>query len=351
MNSKNCIAIPIILLLIYFLYHRISKFSDNNQNKNILYNNVFKKYGITEKDIHIPKSYTFGENYMKLFKNNYNENIFCIQGCDKLAGKNNLWNYMIEKYSRYNLQKILPNTFIIDNNEDMYLFEKSFNPKINYYLKKNIQKKKGIYLTNNHNDIVNTINYDPEFVVVQEEVPNLYLINKRKINLRIFLLIHFEDGVQKWYINKLGKCIYTNKEYSSNSRDFEENITSFNLDTSIYNKNPFTLQELESYIGIDKYQLLWNRICKIISKCKYAFYDKIDFSVNKNNNCFQLLGLDFIFTKDLNPFLLECNKGPQMLYINQKEKKMKEKIILDILTTCKIVSPKYNKFNDFTLIK
>ena len=130
--------------------------------------------------------------------------------------------------------------------------------------------------------------------------------------MRIFLLIHFEDGVQKWYINELGKCIYTNKEYTPNSLDFEENITSYNLDTSIYNKNPFTLQELELYIGSQNYQLLWNRICKIISKCKNAFSNKISFLVNKNNNCFQLLGLDFIFTKDLK--VLKC-------YISIKKKK------------------------------
>ena len=40
-----------------------------------------------------------------------------------------------------------------------------------------------------------------------------------------------------------------------------------------------------------------------------------------------------------------------MLYINQKEKEMKEKIILDILTTCNILSAKYNKYNNFRLIK
>ena len=351
MNLIIFIAILIIFVLIYFLYYKSKHLSETKQHKNILYHNVYKRYGITKKDMFIPETYTFAENYMKLFTKNFGKNIFCIQGSDKLAGKNNLWNYMIEKYPRYNLQQILPNTFLIENERDMYLFQKSFNPKINYYLKKNIQKKKGIYISNNYNDIMKTIENDQEFVVIQEEIPNLFLINKRKINLRIFLLIHFEDGVQKWYISKLGKCIYTNKEYSSNSRDFEENVTSFNLDTSIYNKNPFTLDELRSYIGFKNYEILWNRMCKIISKCKNAFFNKINFSVNKNNNCFQLLGLDFIFTKDLQPFLLECNKGPQMLYINKKEKEMKEKIILDVLTTCKIVSSDYNKMNDFNLIK
>ena len=141
MNIKIYITILIIVLL-YFLYIKIKEFYKNKQHKNILYHNVFKKYGITEKDMYIPTTYTFTENYMKLFKKTYHKNIFCIKGSDKLAGKNNLWIFMYKEYSRDTLKKFLPNTFITNNKDDIYLFEKSFNPKINYYLKKNIQKKK-----------------------------------------------------------------------------------------------------------------------------------------------------------------------------------------------------------------
>ena len=48
------------------------------------------------------------------------------------------------------------------------------------------------------------------------------------------------------------------------------------------------------------------------------------------NTYFQLFGIDIVFTKDMVPYLLEINKGPQMKAINQKDKYIKEQIYKDI---------------------
>ena len=77
---------------------------------------------------------------------------------------------------------------------------------------------------------------------------NTYMINKRKINLRIYLLIICKNNKLTSYYYKNGKCnIYTNKNYTG-SNELEENITSLNLDMDIYNKNPFDLFELVNYM-------------------------------------------------------------------------------------------------------
>ena len=51
------------------------------------------------------------------------------------------------------------------------------------------------------------------------------------------------------HISKLGKCIYTNKDYSTNYNDLESHLTSLNLNSKIYDKNPFSLFDLKKYLG------------------------------------------------------------------------------------------------------
>ena len=162
-------------------------------------------------------------------------------------------------------------------------------------------------------------------------------------------MISFKNNKQNWYVSELGKCIYTNKNYNNNnSISFEENVTSFNLNNNIYDKNPMTLQELNKYIGQYNYKILNQRINQIIYFLKKSYHNKLNYDINNNNNCFQLFGIDFIFTKDFVPYLLEINKGPQMLYINSKEKQLKQRLIEDIFDKVGIV--KSYKLNYFTKI-
>ena len=51
-----------------------------------------------------------------------------------------------------------------------------------YIMKKNIQRKEGLLLTNNLEEILN--NNDKKFRIVQKYMKNTYLINKEKLNLR-----------------------------------------------------------------------------------------------------------------------------------------------------------------------
>ena len=92
---------------------------------------------------------------------------------------------------------------------------------------------------------------DESYKVVQKYLTNLYLINKRKVNLRIYLLILIKDNKIYFYMSNIGKCIYTNKEYNDNNFDFESNITSYHLDMNVYKTNPRTLDELYEFLNKD----------------------------------------------------------------------------------------------------
>ena len=96
-----------------------------------------------------------------------------------------------------------------------------------YILKKNIQRKQGLKMTNKMDEIVSASK--DNFKVAQLYMKNTYLINKRKINLRLYLLITCHNGKVKGYLHKQGKCIYTNKDFNHNDLNHTNNTNTDNV--------------------------------------------------------------------------------------------------------------------------
>ena len=78
--------------------------------------------------------------------------------------------------------------------------------------------------------------------IIQKYINDTFLINQRKIVLRIYLLIIYKNKKFKFYIHKTGKCLYTTKDYNKINNikylntTYDSFITSMptNLDLSIY---------------------------------------------------------------------------------------------------------------------
>ena len=97
------------------------------------------------------------------------------------------------------------------------LFKKSGYLYDIYILKKNIQQKKFIYLSNNYEEIIeNMINYN----IIQKYISDTFIINKRRVTLKIYLLIVYKNNNLNFAIHQLGKCLYTTKNYN----DFTKGI-------------------------------------------------------------------------------------------------------------------------------
>tara|TARA_B100001094_G_C18142883_1_gene778919 strand:- start:385 stop:1500 length:1116 start_codon:yes stop_codon:yes gene_type:complete len=338
------------LLENFISYTKCNKYKNTNILQNILNKNEIKKTNSNKWDIYLPCTYTNLENELKSIDiQNNNQKIFGIDGTDKMVSKDILWKTFFNKYGRKFSSKCLPETYLLNDKKDMNLFIDNYSKNNIYILKKNIQRKEGIKITNDLNYILKA-KYE-KFVVVQKYINNLYLLNKRKINLRIYLLIICKNNKIKWYISKLGKCIYTNKNYSNDYNNLESHLTSLNLNSKIYDKNPFSLFDLKKYLGDNNFNKLFKNIIEICIHCKNCFNNIICTNNNLNNTIrFQLYGLDFIFDNNFNCYLLELNKGPQMSYINNEDKKMKNKLHEDIFDLVKIKRLSKNKRNDFIKI-
>jgi hypothetical protein len=352
------ILIFIIILLI------ILTNTNNNNNKNIKkytyysnnkykindillivfnYNNILKNNN--NWDIYIPSGYNNIEQQLNNL-NVQNKYIYGISGCDKLAGKNHLWNLLINKYGRTSASKIMPESYILNDQTDMSLFSSKFNEDNMYILKKNIQRKEGLKLTNNYNDIINAHYY--KYIVIQNYIKNVFIVKNRKVNLRLYLLTVSKNGKFNAYLHKYGKCIYTNKNYNGDNTDFESNITSFNMNSDIYNTHPLTLDDFRTHLDNNNldHQLLFNKINHIIYLLVSASSNILGKAPNIiNNTSFQLFGMDIIIDTNMNPYILELNKGPSMKYHTNIDFNQKLQINQDVFKTINIIDNKNNNFN------
>ena len=299
--------------------------------------NLFKNN--KEWDVYIPCGYNNVENeLLKINIKNKNDAdkkfIFGINGCDSIVSKNKIWESLVKCYGRRKARLLMPESFVLNNPDDMKAFKNYFNKNDIYILKKNVQRKEGLKLTSDLNDILSA--HNENYRVVQKYLTNLYLINKRKVNLRIYLLIVIKDNKIYFYMSNIGKCIYTNKEYNDNNFDFESNITSYHLDMNVYKKNPRSLQELFDFLNKDtnnsqSSKILADNIFELMKNISYCLSNNIFQSDNiKNTTCFQLFGADVIFDDKLNSYLLELNKGPDMKPRDETDREMKTKVQIDM---------------------
>ena len=272
----------------YYYSNRIQKiqrelFSSNNiKNDNVNWN------------IYIPNGYNYIEDELKgidtSFRGKY-KYIFGINGCDWIVSKNGLWYLLEKEYGREQAKYIMPETFILQKKKDFDLIKRKFGGET-YIMKKNIQRKNGIKITNNIEDIIS--GNKNGYKIVQKYLKDVFLVNRRKLNIRIYMSIIYNSKIN-FYIHQDGKCIYTNKDYNSDITDFESNITSYNMDYIIYDKNPFSIEELNNYIyriygvKID----LFNNIKELMTLVGRSCINNIHKSSNiKNATTYQLFGAD-----------------------------------------------------------
>ena len=333
----------------------------NEKNLGTITNIIFDKNNIIKDNknwnIYVPCGYNNVENELltiKVKNNNLNKKyIFGINGCDLIVSKNKIWESLVDCFGRENASKYMPESYVLHDKKDLNLLKKRFKINDIYILKKNIQRKEGLKLTSDLNVMLN--GSLENYKVAQKYLTNLYLVNKHKINLRIYLLIVIKDGYKFFYISKIGKCIYTRKEYNDNNFDFESNITSYNLDMNIYKKNPRYFIELFNYVNNNNQNaiLLASNIHILMLNVSKCISTSISQSSNlKNTTCFQIFGADVIFDNNLNAYLLEFNKGPDMIPRDEEDKKMKLNVQNDMFRKVGILKDtEENVFKEIYKIK
>jgi hypothetical protein len=203
----------------------------------------FNNYGIkssnvifdTEKMIFIPCTYDDPEkeiDNMKKTKDNY---YMIINKCDIFVGKNYLWNFLKMFYGN-KVIKFLPQSYITYENDSMEEFKKEYDKNKLYIMKKNVQRQEGIIITKDYDKLINGIK--DEFIIIQELLQNPFILNGRKINLRVYILVVVKNNKCSTYVYNDGFMYYTPQFFVKGSADIDRNVTTGYIDRKVYEENP-----------------------------------------------------------------------------------------------------------------
>lgn len=361
MSIKYVIILVIIFILItnfnkkeqFKDYYKCNDYKLNKPLYNMINTfNINKNYELSNSELYIPCTYTSSEIELANKDFNKNQSIFAVSGCDNIVSKNNLWKLIKDKYGREIASKIMPESYLTYDENDMNLFMNRYKPDKFYILKKNLQRKEGLLLTKNFNEIINS-NKDG-YKVIQDYITNIITINKRKLNLRLYFVVICHEKHFGCYLYNEGKCIYANKDYDEKSDDIHSHITSLDLEYEIYDSNPLTLSELKKYMLESKmdYNFLWRKINLNLKSVCNSFRDSLCKSIKLQSNLtFQIFGPDFVIDSLLNPYILEINKGPSMKAYLDKDVKIKDNLYVDTISLVKYFCKKFNINKTFEVNK
>lgn len=335
------VCLSCLLVYYYYYYQQSAKTSsmityqkcvDNKGIVQGILHEVLKENSITPTlqlnyfDLYLPCNYTFCEQeiqqVMKLkWMNKY---LMMIDGCDNLAGKNTLWKVVCDRYGRSMTSTLLPESYLL-NNTDLELLRQQHSSYSRYIIKKNIQRKEGLQLTSKLEDILDA--EQNGFVIVQKYINHVYCFNEHKVNFRCYVaMVGKPNKHLQSFLFQEGKCIYANQKYQIDSNNLEEQITSLHLKASKYDLFPLSFSSFEKHVPewktiFKKIQQKLKMICDTF--IPYLWQDQ----QMRKNYCFQLFGVDVILDDKMEPYILEFNKGPSLIPINEEDHQLKKQLL------------------------
>ena len=267
--------------------------------------------------------------------------IYSLLSIDKMASKSNLVSVLASNLPTHVVESILPVSFILDNDEDMAKFKESFSEEKLYIVKKNIQRQQGCVLTNNFKYIVDSPRNG--FVVCQEVVKDVFTVNARKINLRIYLLVICKESPSMFIYNN-GFVYYSKMPYDANSTNPDVHITTGYIDRRVYDENPMTYLELKKTMKTKNVVKLDENIKKLISAVYNAYIPIITKMDGSSKTNFTICGCDIAVDSKMNCKLMEINKGPDLGSKDSRDRKVKYNLVLDTLIKVGIIDGVTNNF-------
>jgi hypothetical protein len=184
-----------------------------------------------------------------------------------------------------------------------------------------------------------------KYVVCQELLQNPYLVNGHKINIRQYVVVAIKHKCRFSLYND-GFMYYTPKKFIKDSIDKDRHITTGYIDRKIYQTNPMTLKELYKLMNPQEAKKLRSnitRLFKYVAKCYEPHVVKNDSNHHLN---FVILGCDVAVDNTLGCKIMEINKGPDLTYIDTRDKAVKYNLVKDTLHKIGLIQSPQKNFID-----
>ena len=281
----------------------------------------------------------------------------------QLSRKDNLYNNYKKLQIKFpNDFKYMPETYVLPKDKEIFTLQIQ-----NYELNKNniwllkpvaSSRGRGIRILTNFNDI-------PEKTIITHYISNPHLINRKKYDLRLYVLITgytplkiylFDDGLTRFCSEEYNldesklndKYIHlTNYSINKNNENFEKND-----DTEKEEGNKWSILAFKKYLKEKKidFNKLWKKIKDIIIKTILSITDEgipiIKLFNLSSVNLFEIYGFDILLDSFLNPWLMEVNLNPSLNCDSELDLKIKSKVLTDIFNIIGIIPFSHDgKFN------
>jgi hypothetical protein len=333
--------------------------NDMNTNNNTQHiPNVFKSYGLKPVKNYDQADLLFTSIHDHFFKLVTIEH---VQKCKYIYGLRCI-NLFASKSTLPMIvpSEIVPKTWILHkktHKDDLLKHFKNNKPTKQLLLKSNVQRQTGLKIVTHKNDVLN----HEKYVVCQEILQNPFLVNNRKIDIRIYVLIICDQYKANMFIFNDGFIYYTKNEYmkneSTNDNESTKNeytndnestknestkidkdsiISSGYIDRKIYDENPLTLQNLYVYLGKSKEEKLKKSIRDCFHVVFHSYYPYLKRNdINDGVDRFIIMGADVSPDHNLNVKLLEMNKGPDLKAKDDRDRAVKEKLVHECINLLK----------------
>lgn len=261
--------------------------------------------------------------------------IYGLLTIDRFASKSEMYRYLKSTLPEKEVNAIMPKTYLLSQ-DDLWKFNQEYDPSKLYIFKKNIQRQTGVKITRNVQHIED---FELEgYVVCQELLTDNFLVGRRKINVRKYVIIVVKKDVRV-YLYYNGFIYYAKALYNAKSSSEDVHITTGYIDREIYDTNPLTLQELYKQLGPRAGRLKQNivRTLRTVFQA-YAPLLKIKESRNAPKTNFAILGCDIAIDSQLDVKLMEINKGPDMGVKDDRDGLLKQDLVSQSLRVSGAIS-------------
>ena len=184
--------------------------------------------------------------------------------------------------------------------------------------------------------------------VAQAYIPS-YLIDERKFDLRIYVLVTSVDPLEI-FVYRDGLARFCSVKSTVKSRFSKLTNVTLNKSKLYQNKSPETISKVLSEFLIKHFDeetinSLWKEIDRIVVLTMFSAQRYMQFGQEKYlpkncvfySKCFQIFGFDILLGKDnLKPYLVEVNYRPSLHFMRGSERRMKVKMLTEAI---KIAAP------------
>tara|TARA_B100000424_G_C22929954_1_gene494714 strand:- start:951 stop:1952 length:1002 start_codon:yes stop_codon:yes gene_type:complete len=302
----------------------------NGQYNNIYYGKDILKFLMYDYDAdYALSSYNFSFNYkssVMTYLTSVNLDILCDKlgyaelfkyksYCPLTITKNNVWYY-----------KIFSNKI-----KDKQFYIKPVLGSCGY----------NINIVNNPISLINN-----NKLIAQESIPT-NLLNERKWDIRIYIVHQIINNKFYTYLYKDGVIRLAPEKYK-----FDNNLRTLLTNTSLL-KNTDTHEDLNMpFSEHPDHNLYFDKILKAVSDIHHHIKNNLFFAKSFYFSEFQLLGYDFIISKDHKPYLLEINYSPHSILaknsksVSELKSKMFKNIYEKFIKAPILHKKKYNKIDN-----